>query len=448
MIVLLIYLNLLWFFIYQNMLVFSKCVLLFSLCLFSFLSFGPERQNKNIGQGNQYPGVVRIIIPGRVNATGVFVTPDTIVTDFHVVERFRRSIHESGFFFANSEIGFIARQDVTIRSLDGLYDLAALRVEGFQSKFFYPLDSSFDFEKDIKNAKEFTVVGFPSGSFRVEHGSFVDNHSFGDRDFVRISNRNGKSLFGMSGGPVFSKGKLVGIVTKADNYDLVFTSSDKLKQLLSKPDLSCSSVRCIKEEKTMLILKGMSGNRTAQLLIGTEHIRTGDYNEAADWLRKAAAQDLYMAQYYLSKILSEGKVGSDELIKAFSTGKELSPGRENEANRIFKEALYWMEKAATEGRLADAQVLLGITLEEGALNITQSWEKAFYWYKEAAAQGHHGAVKKIEQMSKNKSVPLPLRKMAYRTFIEVSRSQRLSAQAGVKGPAIERGNIRNCLFAF
>ena len=252
----------------------------------------------------------------------------------------------------------------------------------------------------------------------------------------------------MSGGPVFSNGKLVGIVTKADNYDLVFTSSDKLKQLLLKPDLSCSSVRCIKEEKARLTLEGISGNRTAQLLIGAEYIRAGDYNEAANWLRKAAAQDLYMAQYYLGKILSEGKVGSDTLVKALSEGKELSPDIESEANRVFKEAIYWIEKAATEGRLSDAQVFFGIASEEGVLNITQSWEKAFYWYKEAVAQGHPGAVKKIEKMSKNKDVPLPLRKLAYRAFIEVSRSQRLSAQATMRGSEIERGNMRNCLFAF
>ena len=178
--------NYLYLLIYKDLFLFLKIFFLLNLSVSGLVAFGGEDQIR-LNQ-TQYPGVVRIIIPGRVNATGFFIAPDIIVTDFHVVERFKRSIHKSGFFFANSEIGFVARQDVKIRSLDSLYDLAALKIEGYQSKFFYPVDPSFDFEKDIKTSKQFTAAGFPNSSFRIEHGSFVDSHSFGDKAFVRIGN--------------------------------------------------------------------------------------------------------------------------------------------------------------------------------------------------------------------------------------------------------------------
>ena len=440
--------NFLYVFLYKKIFFFSKLVIVLNFSLFGSLVLGSEEPGShNKGWDNPYPEVVRIFFPGRAfNAAGVFVSPDTIVTNFHVVGGFKNSAYQGGFFFANSKIGIVPGKSIKIRSLDGLYDLAALKVEGYQSKFFYPIDSSLDFEKNIKTSKGLTAVGFPKGYFRVEHGSFVENHSFGDSAFIRMSNGNGKYLLGMSGGPVFSDGKLVGIATKADNHNLIFTSADKLKELFLKPDLSCSSVRCVEKERRLFLMRGIGGNKTAQLFIGVEYMRKGDYNKAADWFHKAAVQDLYIAQYYLGKMLSEGKLGSRQLIEALSEGKELSSDMEKEAEKMFKEARYWVEKAATKGRLSEAQVLFGLFLEKGLLNISQDWEKAFYWYKEAATQWHPGAVKKIEEMSKNKDVPLPVRKAAYRLFVKLSRSSRRSAES--KKSEIKKNNKGSCPSAF
>lgn len=439
--------NCLYFLIYKVFFLFCKFFLLLSFFVFGLAAVSDEEQMRL--HQTQYPGVVRIIIPGIAKGTGFFITPDAIVTDFHVVEDIKESIDYSGFFFANKTIGFVSRADITIRNMDVFYDLAVLKVKDYRSESFYPIDSSFNFERDIKASKGFTVVGFPGGRFHVEQGHFAENHSFGNNSFIRMNNRNSKHLSGMSGSPVFSNGKLVGIVKIADNYSLVFTSVNKLRELLLKPDLSCSSAQCIREEKDRLVLRAKAGDHTAQLIMGSQAATKGQYDQAVDWYRKAALQDLYIAQYYLAQLLSRIEVGYREFVTALLEKKDLSAHMAEEERKIRREAVYWSEKAATEGKLADAQLFFGLFFEKGILDILpQDWEKAFYWYKKAMAQGHPGAIKKIEKMSKNKDVPLPLRKVAYRTFIEVSRSQRLSAQSAIRGFEVERGNMRSCFLAF
>ena len=126
----------LWFFICKSISFFSGLFFLLSFSLFSFLSFGSKGQEVNVNQDSQYPGVVRIIIPGHANGTGFFTTPDVIIADFHVVDEIRESIEKKGLFFANDTIGFISRADIKIRSVDDFYDLAALKIEGYRSPIF------------------------------------------------------------------------------------------------------------------------------------------------------------------------------------------------------------------------------------------------------------------------------------------------------------------------
>ena len=100
-----------------------------------------------------------------------------------------------------------------------------------------------------------------------------------------MRNKNGEYVSGISGGPVFSNGKLVGVIKGGDNHGLIFTSAGKLQQLLLKPDLSCSSAKCIREERAMFILRAEMGNRTAQLIRGAELDREGEYYKAIDLIQ-------------------------------------------------------------------------------------------------------------------------------------------------------------------
>ena len=54
----------------------------------------------------------------------------------------------------------------------------------------------------------------------------------------------------------------------------------------------------------------------------------------------------------------------------------------------------WHHKAAEQGH-AEAQYNLGICYENGK-GVEQDYEKAEEWYREAAAQGHEKAIKKVK----------------------------------------------------
>ena len=57
-------------------------------------------------------------------------------------------------------------------------------------------------------------------------------------------------------------------------------------------------------------------------------------------------------------------------------------------------AVFWFRKSAELGN-AFAQYMMGNCLEKGE-GIPQDLDEAMLWYEKAAAQGHEGAMKKIE----------------------------------------------------
>ena len=416
-------------------------------------------KTNSISENSEYPGVVKITIPGRTNGTGLFVAPDILVTDFHIIAKMRTSIKDSGFFFSNSTLGFINATDfIKIRSLDKKYDLAVLKLEGYQSSFFYSLDSSIDPQKDIKPGVELKMVGFPVArdlkryaDFYAEEGKFLGSGYFGDSAFLRMDSRNGKSFPGMSGGPVFFNDRLAGLNILTDHHGTVFVSTQQVKRLLSEPDLSCSSASCITEERGTFLSMGHMGDRTVQFFIGLEYMRKGDNNEAAEWFRKAAVQNVYEAQFYLAKLIAEGKVGSKELLKVISEEKDLPQELEIEYQKLIKEARYWIEKAAIEGKSSDAQLFLGISYANGFLDLTKSLDTAFYWYKEAAAQNHHGVIQQVKAIIEDTEISAELKKEANQ-FLEIFHSRKgfsLSLKAeknSVKGIKGDHGG--NCFGIF
>ena len=442
---------------------------LFFLCLLAFVfisdamdakeSSVDDDKSNSVLENSEYPGVVKIIIPGRTNGTGIFVAPDILVTDFHIVAKLRNSIKDSGFFFSNSALGFINATDfIKIRSLDKKYDLAVLKLKGYQSSFFYSLDSFIDPQKNVKPGVELKMVGFSvdrsikrNTDFYIEEGKFLGSGYFGDSFFLRMDSRNGQFLSGMSGGPVFLNDRLVGVNILTDHHGTVFVSAQQIKKMLSKPDLSCSSASCITEERGIFLSMGHIGDRTVQFFIGLEYMKKGDNNDAAEWFRKAAVQNVYEAQFYLAKLITEGKVGSKELLKVISEEKDLPQELEIEYQKLIKEARYWIEKAAIEGKSSDAQLFLGISYTNGFLDLTKSLDTAFYWYKEAAAQNHHGVIQQVKAIIEDTEISAELKKEANQ-FLEIFHSRKgfsLSLKAeknSVKGIKGDHGG--NCFGIF
>ncbi len=401
--------------------------LLFFLCfpVFVFISdamaakegSADNDKSNSVLENSEYPGIVKIIIPGRTKGTGFFVAPDILVTDFHIVTKIRNSIENSGFFLSNPTLGFVNVTDfIKIRSLDKKYDLAVLKLEGYQSSFFYSPDSFVDLQKDIKPGVELKTVGFPvdesikrNTDFYIENGKFLGSGYFGEHSFMRMDSRNGKLLSGVSGGPVFFNDRLAGINILTEHHGIVFVSAQRIKKLLSKPNLSCSSASCITEERRIFLSMGYLGDRIVRFFIGLEYMKKGNNNKAAEWFRKAAAQDVYEAQFYLAKLITEGKVGSEELLKVIAEERDLPRKLEAEYQELIKEARYLIEKAAIEGKLSDAQLFFGISYVNGFLGLPRDLEKAFYWYKKAAAQNHHGAIQQVKAIIDDKEISAELK---------------------------------------
>ena len=373
------------------------------------------RENPGLIVSEKYPGVVKVIIPGRSNGTGVFVAPDILVTAFHIVEKLNKSIYSSGFFFSNSEVGFVNATDfTTIRNLDRKYDLAILKLKGYKSPVFYSLDSAVE-SYSVKPGMEVTIAGFPHGRMidsigeaYTETGAFLGRGYFGDPSFSRMDSRNGKMFMGMSGGPVFLNNRLLGINVLMDHHGVVFVSAEKIKKLLSKPDLSCSSASCIQKEKGNFLVESIA-DRTAQFLRGLEYMSARSYNQAVEWFRKSAEQNVYEAQFYIARLIIEGKVGSAELLKVISKDIDLPQELEKEYQELIREARYWLRTAAVQGGLSDASLLLGISYANGFLGFSKDLARAVYWYKKAFSQNHQGAISQMQEIINDKDISAELK---------------------------------------
>jgi len=94
---------------------------------------------------------------------------------------------------------------------------------------------------------------------------------------------------------------------------------------------------------------------------------TGDLPLAAHWYQRAAENGLTVAQYHLGLMYLDGKGVGKEVVKARN----------------------WLAKAGDKGHL-NAQLQLGLMYEDGLLSNTDwdaNYQEALRWYKKAASQG-------------------------------------------------------------
>jgi TPR repeat protein len=97
-----------------------------------------------------------------------------------------------------------------------------------------------------------------------------------------------------------------------------------------------------------------------------------DYVEAVGWFRKAADQNLAIAQYDLGVMYNNGSGVPQD----------------------YAEAVRWYRKAA-EQNYADAQGRLGVLYQEG-LGVPQDYVEAHKWFNLASAQGDTLAKKNLQ----------------------------------------------------
>jgi TPR repeat protein len=116
----------------------------------------------------------------------------------------------------------------------------------------------------------------------------------------------------------------------------------------------------------VLLAKANAGDAASQVLVG-ESYASGkgvgqDYNQAADWYRKAAEQGSIAGQLHLAALYRDG--GGKHFV------------------RDMVQAAGWYRKAAEQGDVG-AQATLGVLYSLGQ-GVQQSYVEAYYWLDLAA----------------------------------------------------------------
>ena len=382
-----------------------------------------------------YPGVVHLTIQDKYKGTAFFISSDTLVTAFHVVDNLKGPVKENLFFL--DPVKNIPLAVTEILALDMVADLAVLKTD-YHSETFYPV--SFSEEKEVLSSQEKVIVlGFPESQFRLTEGRIVEN-----RDHVisvNITHKDlGLSFFGgNSGGPLLSEeGHLKGVLIQHDSFsqNLHSVPVNKLKDVLLKPVLACVTRDCIEEEKEKVFSKALEGDKDSQFTIAfrrygiqasryskrmknfeawlsfmdeeerkrAERVSTlifQIYKRVAHWVHKAAVQGHIEAQFQLGTMYFYGQGVEQDLEEAFNWVHKAAVQGHIEAQfqlgtmyfygngveRDLEKAVHWLRKAAGQGGHAEAQFVLGGRYFYGQ-GAEQDLKEAFRWYRKAAGQGH------------------------------------------------------------
>ena len=434
------------------------------LFILSVLHFGLNLFGTALAYGQNIPQEVEQIQEGIVqiytsnlNGTGFFISPDTLVTNFHIVVNKKGLLPIKTFRLSNGV------KVIGVKALSPIDDLAILEVTNYAGETL----KIPDFET---TAKEVYMLGFFKEIFTTIKGKIKNKNDkdyrialFGSLPYI-------KGLFpyypGMSGGPVLdAKGNLIAI-TKSGELDILRASTSKSLRILLERSLAVSSNgkelfhTAMQELKQLAeqgdpvaqhILgdiykkgKGVFQNYTeahkwvkkaaeqgdpyAQLTLGFMYTKKGvlqNYTEAHKWVKKAAEQGLPQAQYTLGVMYTEKGVFQNYteahkwVKKAAEQGvpqAQLTLGfmyylEGKSVPQNYTEAHKWVKKAAEQG-IPLAQLLLGRMYQKGK-GVPQNYTEAHQWVKEAAKQeaplaklylrliSLHGKYKKADKWFKN-----------------------------------------------
>ena len=178
-----------------------------------------------------------------------------------------------------------------IIALDSVEDLAVLKVKNYQSEHYYSIET-------YDSSKRIVLAGFPYGAFKVS--SDLEPRFMG---------------VGSSGAPFFKGQNLFGIHIRGNirRNEIIFsilTPVEKLRELLSRPLLSCSSGACVLKELEQIVFKAQKGEKPAQDMLSIMH-REGlgmpiDFKKADYWYyRSLLVPEIFEKLFFKSKKLKQ-----------------------------------------------------------------------------------------------------------------------------------------------
>lgn len=169
-----------------------------------------------------------------------------------------------------------------------------------------------------------------------------------------------------------------------------------------------------------------AGDPIAQYQFGLQKFEAGAREEAAAFIRRAAAQGLPAAQYRLAKMHERGENGTPDLTKARQLTQDAAAGGNRKAMhdiavffaegeggpQDFAQAARWFRRAAERG-LPDSQYNLGVFYDQG-LGVKADPEEALFWFTLAERAGDGDARKRVGEL---KASLAPERAQSVRTRV-------------------------------
>lgn len=163
-------------------------------------------------------------------------------------------------------------------------------------------------------------------------------------------------------------------------------------------------------EVASLEAESAAGNAVAEYQLAQQYLADGNLQEGADLMRRAAEQNLPIAQYMLSKLHERGTGVPKDLTLAREWTEKAAIGGNVKAMhdlavfmaegdggpQTYAGAVEWFRKGAEYG-IVDSQYNLGVLYEQG-LGISQNNTEALYWFMIAARNGDAGAPAKVMEL--------------------------------------------------
>ena len=324
-----------------------------------------------------YPGVVQIETSEGPQGTGFFISQDIIATAFHTItfDEYKGSVEENIYFLDGKSDSKYSVSEIV--ALDAKHDIALLKVSDYVSQFFYPPISTVSATTLLE---KITIPGFTEGDLIILEGEILgpSNYDIKDSDsFFGFTHNRKQKTKGMSGAPVLSSKKdLLGVHIEGKVWGIIrpvglnlFTSVEKLWNLLEKPALSCKNISCVKDELKVLQTQALfsrdrqaqyklamfsddpiqdfwleqsaeNGHPSAQFFLGKKEFLSSACQRTY-WLKKSVNQDYPPARQYVEDISNEEYNFFCEITRKLKNGKKLTEGEGEFLSSIYKEALAW-----------------------------------------------------------------------------------------------------------
>ena len=350
----------------------------------------------------KYSSAVVQIASLKSLGTAFFISPDTLVTNFHVIGALTEEmglIEDQLFVEVSGKDLFPVE---SIAALDSLSDLAVLKIKDFTSPHYISL-------KEVSpSSQEIQTAGFPQSDMFTGTISETKGFIFYEFDkFIRIKTQK-RMGGGASGAPVlFKNGALAGIIYKGVKGGVLgesgVVSVDRLKELLAKSPLNCRSALCVTKERERIHGLANQGDSLAQFHLAEMYLTGKGVNQSFEkafyWMQKSADQGYLYAQKELAGMYFSGYGANQDYKKAFdwfqkSAAQDYPLAQFNLAvmyllgygvNQDYKKAFYWMQKSADQAHPHAQYSLAGMYFE--AKGVNQNYKKAFDLYLKLADQG-------------------------------------------------------------